>query len=295
MTGNSALQHRSCQSASLTDQSCCAEQSRKQIASLCRCKFTCENLLLTRFTKRKLEGLRKLRKSLHKVAMQHRDAKDAGKELCHDLRDLVQTELGKLPEQHCNSFPLPPRQNDKKSWQEYEELCLKTRKTAAKRKDNITKELKWQSSAAARQRIQKQYPTKQKQMNKQFFGEATDKKRLTCVLNKETGEILNDPGGVLEYVQSSFQEQAKPASGCAKTNFTPNNGNRKCPWKHGAYSSIDPFTLETYTGKPGFGSISLLENVQDPCIFQEKMRHLKNGKAPGPDGIPNEMLKHLLT
>ena len=38
-----------------------------------------------------------------------------------------------------------------------------------------------------------------------------------------------------------------------------------------------------------------LEHVRDPCIFQEKMRHLKNGKAPGPDGIPNEMLKHLPT
>ncbi len=47
---------------------------------------------------------------------------------------------------------------------------------------------------------------KQKQMNKQFFAEATDKKQLTCVLNKETGEILNDPDAVLEYVQSSIQE-----------------------------------------------------------------------------------------
>ena len=105
-------------------------------------------------------------------------------------------------------------------------------------------------------------------MNKQFFGEATDKKQLTCVLNKETGEMLNDPNAVLAYVQSSFQEQAKPASGCAKTkDFAPNDGNRKYPWKHGAYSSIDPFTLETSAGKPGFGSISLLEHVRDPCIF----------------------------
>ncbi len=42
LTRKSALQHRSCQSASLTNQSCCAEQSRKQIAGLCHCKFTCE-------------------------------------------------------------------------------------------------------------------------------------------------------------------------------------------------------------------------------------------------------------
>ena len=55
--------------------------------------------------------------------MQHRDTKAAGKEACDDLRDLVQTELSKLPEKHRNSFPLPLRQNDRKSWQEYEELC----------------------------------------------------------------------------------------------------------------------------------------------------------------------------
>ena len=106
---------------------------------------------------------------------------------------------------------------------------------------------------------------------RQFFGEATDKKQLTCVLKKETGEMLNDPDAVLEYVQSSFQEQARPASGCAKTkDFTPNNGNRKYPWKHGAYSSIDPFTLEAAAEKPGFWSISLLEHVLGPCIFQDK-------------------------
>ena len=39
--------------------------------------------------------------------MQHRDTNDAGKDLGDDLRDLVQTELSKLPEQHHNSFPLP--------------------------------------------------------------------------------------------------------------------------------------------------------------------------------------------
>ena len=51
--------------------------------------------------------------------------------------------------------------------------------------------------------------------------------------------MLNHPDAVLEYMQSSFQEQAKPASGSTKTKeFRPNNENRKYPWKDGAYSSI---------------------------------------------------------
>ena len=52
-------------------------------------------------------------------------------------------------------------------------------------------------------------------------------------------------------------------------------------------SICDPWTIGT-----GVNNISLLQHICDPCIFQEKMRHLMNGKAPGPDGIPNEVLKH---
>jgi len=57
----------------------------------------------------------------------------------------------------------------------YKKAC----KTAAKSKDKFTEELKWQSGVAARRHIQQQYPRQQKQMNKQFFGEATDKKQFT--------------------------------------------------------------------------------------------------------------------
>ncbi len=45
MTSNSALQHRSCQSASFTDQSCCADNS--STAGLCHCKCTRDSMLLT--------------------------------------------------------------------------------------------------------------------------------------------------------------------------------------------------------------------------------------------------------
>ncbi len=44
MTSNSALQHRCCQSASVTDQSCCADNSLT--AGLCHCNIKFEKLLL---------------------------------------------------------------------------------------------------------------------------------------------------------------------------------------------------------------------------------------------------------
>ncbi len=97
---------------------------------------------MDRCTSRKLEGLRK---GLHKVAMHHRDAKPEGEDLleaCNKMRDVVQTEQNKVFEQHRNSFPQPPRQNDRKSWQEYEQMRTKARRTAAKSKDKITKDLK---------------------------------------------------------------------------------------------------------------------------------------------------------
>ena len=119
-----------------------------------------------------------------------------------------------LTEQQRNSFPLPPSSTDRQRWQEYEEVCLKARSTAGKRKDKITEELKRQNGVAARQRIQKQYPTKQEQLNKHFFGEATDNKQLTHILHKETREMLDDPDAVLD---TSCHKPAKPASGSAKT------------------------------------------------------------------------------
>ena len=60
-------------------------------------------------------------------------------------------------------------------------------------------------------------PNKGKTDDKQFFAEASDKKQLTYLQNKDTGQLLNDPDAMLKYMKSSFQEQAKPASGSAKT------------------------------------------------------------------------------
>ncbi len=96
---------------------------------------------------------------LHRVVIQHRDSpvrdtKPAGK-ACNDMRDLTQMKSSKMPEQHQNTFPQPPKQNDRNGSHEYEELCTKAHvyRKAAKSKDKITKELKGQSSAKSKDRI----------------------------------------------------------------------------------------------------------------------------------------------
>ncbi len=116
-------------------------------------------------------------------------------------------------------------------------------------------------------------------MNKHFCGEASDQKQVTYVQNKETVQLLNDSAAVLEHVQSRFQEH-KDSLGSAKTGSFRPNDESACG-KMVSYSSIDPFLLETATGKPEHRKVALLEHVRDACISQEKMRHLKNWRAPG--------------
>ena len=74
MTSKSALQHRSCQSASLTDQSCCADNSLT--AGMFHCKFTCESLLLTQrhYDQQECTGTDhgKVRPSLIRAVVQNR-------------------------------------------------------------------------------------------------------------------------------------------------------------------------------------------------------------------------------
>ena len=253
-------------------------------------KYRCR----TRCTNRKLEALAHLRQALHETIRENRDCKPRDEETCQHMQNFAEDKIDALLLSQRVGFPKPPADTEKNSWKEWEQECGKARKTAQKTKQKKTKKLKQESSNAVRQRIQKQYPIKQKQMNKQIFGNLEDRKQLTTVLNKETGKMVTDPVEVTTYVQDSFQKQARPASGLPKTNdFYPNSSNREYPWKVGAHSNIDPFTLETAAGKQEYGHMSMVDHMRDPNLFSDRIKRLKNGKSPGPDGIPNELLKHL--
>ena len=54
----------------------------------------------------------------------------------------------------------------------------------------------------------------------------------------------------------------------------------------------DTFDLETRVGREGVERISI-ETASETSKFKEIVSKLSNNKAPGPDGVNNELLKHL--
>ena len=117
---------------------------------------------------------------------------------------------------------------------------------------------------------------------------------LNAVLNKNTGQMLSDPGKIAEYVHKAFQQQARPAGGRTKTRkYMPEEVKRDYPWEAGAYNIIDPHTLETKVGQPEYGHFSLLDHMRDPSLYHQQVSKLPNRKSAEPDGIPNQLLKHL--
>ena len=164
---------------------------------------------------------------------------------------------------------------------------------SSKTERQMVKELKIRNSAAARQHIQSMY-NNQKQWNKKILKGDNNAVKLNAVLHKGTNKMLIDPAEIAAYVHGAFQHQARPAHGRSKTRkYLPEESKRDYPWETGAYSNKDPYTLETKTGKPEYGQFSLLDHMRDPSLFHQQMSKLPNRKSPGPDGIPNELLKHL--
>ena len=73
------------------------------------------------------------------------------------------------------------------------------------------------------------YDSNQKQRNKRIV--RGDNATLSAVLNKSTGQMLNDPEKIAEYVQEAFQQQARPADGRTKTRkYLPGKVKRDYPW-----------------------------------------------------------------
>lgn len=130
-------------------------------------------------------------------------------------------------------------------------------------------------------------------IHKQILGK-TARQTPTALKDTDTNEIYTDPNKLKQFVHKIFKQQAEPAPGNRKTGeFFPNEVPRNYPWKAGPDHTLDPFDLETKVGKTDHEQVSVEKHVRDKDLFDDIVDHLSNNKTPGPDEIPNELLKNL--
>jgi hypothetical protein len=176
-----------------------------------------------------------------------------------------------------------------------ETLLHDAKELAGQASESIKKfdrEHRQESMRAAQNRLQHLLSTKPKAGHKMLFADGEPKPTLDAVLDPTTRKLTTDPERVKQVVAGKFAEMQRPPTGTKTGMYLPNDAPRNHPWAHGNTEPLDPFELctdATQLDKRPW----LYGYVRDESIFFSCCKSLSNGKAPGPDGISNEVLKML--
>ena len=140
----------------------------------------------------------------------------------------------------------------------------------------------------ARPFVQRLFATKQKAANKMIKG-ANSNSKITALRDRE-GEIHCDPEGINRIVEQHFQNLANPINGCRTGRYSADRDRQNYPW-----SGMDSFKLQSnvHTADGRSQSPCILSLLKDKSGFLKRVRSLARNKAPGKDGIPNEILMNL--
>ena len=150
-----------------------------------------------------------------------------------------------------------------------QKTCLQYEHEAAiKAKENDTKA------------FQHLFATEQKKANKRLK-DNTSNRQITA-LQDSAGGLANTQQGLLQVAHNFFAAQA-----AAPTEVSPGG---PLPWED---VNLDAFYLTDQTTQPGAHVLDLHALISNPALFHDLVRHLAHGKAAGPDGIPNEIIKYL--
>ncbi|KAJ9519158.1 hypothetical protein QJQ45_007709 [Haematococcus lacustris] len=139
--------------------------------------------------------------------------------------------------------------------------------------------------AQARLRMQHLISTQPKKANKYILRPSrTDHKGLQALADPDTKNICTAPADLNRVITAAYRQKLTPPT--PKTGHYTNTQTRNYPWTRP--KADDPFTLHT------FQNVHWLHTaIMDKAGFQECISRLSGGKAPGPDGIENEIIKML--
>ena len=192
--------------------------------------------------------------------------------------------LGRLDARGRSELPQPPAgmpmHEALQSWScWYTASAEKLAELQALRK-HLQKLVETENGNRARKAFQKLLATKQKKANQLISGKQGQ--HGITALRSTTGELITSQAGLLELTHAYFQQQAA-APTQAQTLCTP-------PWEN---QDLDGFELVAEAKRPGAKQVDFAAMMSDRARFDQHVKHLANGKAPGPDEVPNEVLKYL--
>ncbi|KAJ9507208.1 hypothetical protein QJQ45_004805 [Haematococcus lacustris] len=139
--------------------------------------------------------------------------------------------------------------------------------------------------AQARLRMQHLISTQPRKANKYILRPSrTDHKGLQALADPDTKTICTAPADLNRIITAAYRQ--KLTSPTPKTGHYTNTQTRNYPWTRP--KAVDPFTLHTCQNVHWMHTA-----IMDKAGFQECISRLSGGKAPGPDGIENEIIKML--
>ena len=196
---------------------------------------------------------------------------------------------------HSTQLPCPPWHGDlehirkgqkQADWRDWRRKADTMLNQLGRRRREIRNEVRADNIQHARITFQNKFATNQKAANKIINGSANTAE--ITALKDGSGKVNQSPEQVQRLTYEYFQKQAEPLQG--KTGFYKNINASSFPWTE---ENHDGYKLETKVGQSGYGQINILDLVMDPARFSRHVSRLSNNKAPGMDGIANELLKNL--
>jgi hypothetical protein len=142
----------------------------------------------------------------------------------------------------------------------------------------------------AAQRQQQRLQTSPKLAHREIFGKQRHREQLEAMVDPASGRLTTRPAAVIEATRQYFAAGAAAPTGQKTGRYLPTEAARDYPWERAG--ADDRFTLENKATCHGRRPWTL-EKIRDEAMFFDCCKRLSNGKAPGPDTIPNEILKML--
>jgi ribonuclease HI len=157
---------------------------------------------------------------------------------------------------------------------------------------SINKEHVSRRQQTRKAKIQALVDSKLKVGGKIVTGQATARNTvaLQAVINAK-GEVVQQPTEVMRVVEEYYSRKMRPASGVKTGQYPLPQEQNPYPWQR--EGALDPFELSTAAQSSQAAGATLHTAIADRHAFEACMHTLARGKAPGPDGILNEVLQLL--